>query len=182
MKTYQFAFLLFLTGFFFLACTSTDSSADGAGTNAQEDARSTTTLYLVRHGETDGPSSGNPNLSETGRQRAERLTREIGKRVDAVYSTNYLRTQQTATPTAEAYGLEVRSYDPGNMKKTVDQILRDHPNGRVLIVGHSNTTPDMLNVLTKSRQYSDISHDDYANLYEVKIKRSGKTTVRERRY
>lgn len=175
--------ILFLTGFLFLNCTDSENASEPIqAEREQEEPGSKTTIYLVRHGETDGPSSGNPDLSDTGRARAERLTKEIGRRVDAVYSTDFPRTRQTAAPTAEAYGLTVRSYDVGDLRGVVDRILQQHRNGHVLLVGHSNTTPDVLNILTGSSGYSEIDHDDYGNLYVVRVGRSGKATVREGRY
>lgn len=76
-----------------------------------------TELLLVRHGESapfepgvphptlDG--QGNPPLAPHGHLQAEHLARRLaGERVDAIYVTPLLRTQQTAAPLAEATGLE----------------------------------------------------------------------------
>lgn len=64
----------------------------------------TTTYYLIRHAEKDrtDTSNKNPNLNLEGLERAKKWASYFKNiELDAVYSTNYNRTQQTATPTAE---------------------------------------------------------------------------------
>ena len=71
--------------------------------NAQEQ-ESTTTYYLIRHSEkeTSDKSNRDPELNEIGKQHAIYWA-EILKTVsfDAIYSTNYIRTQKTAEPIAK---------------------------------------------------------------------------------
>jgi broad specificity phosphatase PhoE len=75
----------------------------------------TTTYYLIRHAEKDrtDKTNKNPNLNEKGLERAKKWA-EYFKDVDfdAVYSTNYNRTMQTALPTAESNKLNIKNYDP----------------------------------------------------------------------
>ena len=77
-----------------------------------------TTYYLIRHAEKDlsDKSNRNPHLTEVGQERAlawKKYFKEID--FDAVYSTNYHRTKETATPTAEDHNLPIEAYDPRDL-------------------------------------------------------------------
>src|SRR5690349_20766422 len=78
-----------------------------------------TTIYLVRHAEKQ-TSSGNmmtsdPDLTMEGRVRADRLADSLtGKKISAVYSTDYQRTRNTAAPTARLKMRDVTIYSDGN--------------------------------------------------------------------
>jgi 2,3-bisphosphoglycerate-dependent phosphoglycerate mutase len=76
-----------------------------------------TEILLVRHGEsapyergvphpTTADGHGDPPLAEHGHVQAEHLARRLAReRVDAIYVSPLLRTQETAAPLAEAVGL-----------------------------------------------------------------------------
>ena len=74
-----------------------------------------TTYYLIRHAEKDrsNPADHNPNLDKSGEMRAQKWAAVL-KDIDfnAVYSTNYNRTLQTAKPLADNNELNVLLYDP----------------------------------------------------------------------
>ena len=73
-------------------------------------------LILVRHGRTSSNvglllDTGEPgaDLDEHGRQQAETLVERLADhRIDAIFASNLVRTQQTAAPVAAARGLTVR--------------------------------------------------------------------------
>jgi len=141
-----------------------------------------TTFILVRHAETTG-SGSNPNLSTDGQARATRLSQMLDKvTLNAVYSSNYKRTTQTAQPTATAKGLSVTIYDPLNSESLANQVLQSFPLGTVLIVGHSNTIPELLNVLVGSNTFPDIAENEYDNLYLVHVSAIGEATVTHLKY
>ncbi|WP_335966799.1 phosphoglycerate mutase family protein [Galbibacter sp. PAP.153] len=144
--------------------------------NANEDKLAeTTTLYFIRHAEKnrENPDEENPALTKKGLERAEKWS-EILKNVpfDAVYSTNYTRTKQTATPTASKNGLSITTYPPENLdiEKIYTQGLH-----HVLVVGHSNTVPKLVNKLIGKETYTDIEDTNNGNLYIVTLE--GKTVV-----
>ncbi|MGA0403103.1 MAG: histidine phosphatase family protein, partial [Flavobacteriaceae bacterium] len=102
-------FLLLSFVFVLIACDSAEKSLT---------PESITTIYLIRHAEKDrsDKENKNPKLTEEGKQRAERWAEVLGRsKVDAVYSTNYQRTLQTATPIATRNGLEIQTYEPNNL-------------------------------------------------------------------
>jgi len=140
--------------------------------NAQEveETTSTTTYYLIRHAEKDrsDKSNRNPELSEAGKTRAENWSKVFQNiTFDAVYSTNYNRTMQTATPTAKAQGLEIQTYDPRDFK--IEEFIKETEGKTVLIVGHSNTTPMFVNAILGEKKYEYMSDNDNGSLFIVTI-------------
>jgi probable phosphoglycerate mutase len=73
-------------------------------------------LLLIRHAQTPANVRGElatarpgPGLTELGSQQAAGVVRALaGQRIDAIYTSPLLRTGLTATPLAEAHGLQVR--------------------------------------------------------------------------
>ena len=127
----------------------------------------TTTIYLIRHAE-KADSSKNPNLSDQGAMRASHWD-DIFSAIhfDAIYSTNYNRTQQTAEPTALTQKVNVTIYDPKDF--SLAKIRAAHEGKNILIVGHSNTIPALVNQLIGTKQYPDIEETVFGNLYIVTI-------------
>ena len=130
----------------------------------------TTTYYLIRHAEKDrtNNTNKNPNLNSDGVIRAEKWAKHFENIVlDAVYSTDYNRTQQTAAPTAKSKGLIVQSYNPSKM---YDSIFKKNTKGKtVLVVGHSNTTPVFANTILGQKKYKNMADNDNASLYIVTV-------------
>lgn len=138
----------------------------------------TTTYYLIRHAEkvrTD-KTTKNPNLTEQGESRAQNWS-VVFEQVDFdfIYSTNYNRTIQTAQPTALNKHLEIKYYDPSNL---YDADFKARTKGKtVLIVGHSNTTPQFVNTILGKQVYQDIDDRNNADLYIVTINGSFKNST-----
>jgi broad specificity phosphatase PhoE len=87
--------------------------------------------------------------------------------LDAIYSTNYHRTIETAQPTARKNGLDINTYDAGTID--TETFLRDNLGKHVLIVGHSDTTPKFVNSVIGKQIYSDIDDSNNGNIYIVTI-------------
>ena len=106
-------------------------------------------MILVRHGEKAGPSGDVP-LSEAGLARANELARVLeGVKIDAIYSTPFERTRKTAAPTAAKLGVKVEEIASGKtyVEDMVRIIREKHEGETLLVVGHSNTTPDVIRAL-----------------------------------
>lgn len=131
----------------------------------------TTTYYLIRHAEKDrtDKSNGNPNLNFEGEKRAQNWANYFENiQIDAVYSTKYFRTMETATPTAMTKELKIQYYDPRNM---FDSVFKADTRGKsVLVVGHSNTTPIFANKILGDKIYDNMDDNDNSSLYIVTIK------------
>ncbi|MDH7448292.1 SixA phosphatase family protein [Aquimarina sp. 2201CG14-23] len=132
--------------------------------------QNTTTYILVRHSEKDlsDASNRNPNLTEEGKKRSENLASILTDiQVDYVFSTNYKRTIQTATPIAKVKNLEITPYDPRNL---YSKEFQEQTKGKTaIIVGHSNTTPTFVNKIIGKKKYSDINEKDYSKVFIIKI-------------
>lgn len=127
----------------------------------------TTTVYLIRHAE-KMDNSKNPDLSEAGQQRAKHWNDIFASiKFNVVYSTDFKRTQQTATPTAQAQQKEIIIYDPKAM--TLDKIKADHDGQTILIVGHSNSTPELANKLIGQKIYPMMDESVFGNLYIITL-------------
>jgi 2,3-bisphosphoglycerate-dependent phosphoglycerate mutase len=130
----------------------------------------TSVYYLIRHAEKDRSDKKNkdPNLTKAGNNRAVYWA-DVFKNVkfDAVYSTEYNRTRETAAPTAKANELEVTSYHPFKIDMT--KFLKNTSGKTVLIVGHSNTTPAFANKLLRKENFESIDDTNNGNLYIVTI-------------
>jgi broad specificity phosphatase PhoE len=139
--------------------------------NAQDQSKSlTTTYYLIRHAEKDrsDPKDKNPNLNESGRNRADKWNLVFQNiDFDAVFSTEYNRTIQTAGPTAKKQKLEIQFYDPRQLY--TEEFARSTQGKTVLVVGHSNTTPAFVNAILGEDKYKDMDDHDNGSLYIVTI-------------
>lgn len=135
------------------------------------------TIILVRHAE-KSKMGKDPELTPEGIERAERLAHMLSEiELDEIYSTNYKRTMQTAMPTAENHGLTISTYSGFDHDDLINKILDNVNVVNVLIVGHSNTTPNFLNALTETSNYPDLTEDDYDNLFIVNTKSKGDCEV-----
>jgi 2,3-bisphosphoglycerate-dependent phosphoglycerate mutase len=140
----------------------------------------TTTYYLIRHAEKDrtDTKNRNPNLNKKGQERAKKWANYF-KNIDleAVYSTKYNRTMQTAKRSADSKGLEIQNYDP---KKMYDAVFQKETKGKiVLIVGHSNTTPVFVNKILGEEKYENMNDTDNASVYIVMVTGNKKTSTIE---
>jgi broad specificity phosphatase PhoE len=127
-----------------------------------------TTVILIRHAEKMVDGSSDPDLTESGRTRAVLLADLLSKaKIDAIYSTHYRRTENTVAPLAQRHGLIVQNYDGGKMPE-VDAMLAKHQGGTIVICGHSNTTPAIVNYLTGHKdEFKTFDDTDYGNVVIV---------------
>lgn len=102
--------------------------------------------FLVRHAEKVAEPTGDPPLTGQGQRRAAALADLLADAgIVAVWSTDYARTRDTAAPIAERLGLVPSLYDPGDLPGFANALRA--AGGRVLVVGHSNTTPQLIALL-----------------------------------
>lgn len=123
-----------------------------------------TVIFFVRHGETQAGDGKNPILSQEGNLRAAKLD-SLFANVDltGVLSTSFLRTSQTAEPTAKSKGLSILSYDLDDPQRIYDYMFKYNAGKKFLLVGHSNTIPKMVQELSGT-PIPEINHTDYDNL------------------
>ncbi len=129
-----------------------------------------TTYILLRHAEKGDDGTKDPDLSDAGKLRAEALVKALAKqKVDAVYATPYKRTRNTVTPLAVAKGLSVQDYDATRFPELL-AATEKFKGGTIVICGHSNTTPALLNLIIGSKdEFKTFDDTDYGNLVVVSI-------------
>lgn len=129
----------------------------------------TFTIYLVRHSEKSLTSDNplDPSLTPCGEQRSESISSFLSAvDLDAIYSTNYNRTKNTALPTATSKGLEIVEYDDENLKDFSNFLLESKQDA--LVVGHSNTTGVLAGLLA-SVELGEFDLNIYNRIYQVVI-------------
>lgn len=126
-----------------------------------------TTFVLVRHAEKANDDQRNPSLSEEGQARAEALKGLLTPmEVDAIYSTPFIRTRSTVAPIAAIKGLEVSDYDYQNAN-LLTELIEKHQGGTIIISGHSNTTPILVNQLLGEDAFGWLKEDEYDKIFIV---------------
>jgi broad specificity phosphatase PhoE len=108
-----------------------------------------TVVFVVRHAEKASDHPRDPTLSVEGKRRALAIAGMLQEEsLQAVYATPYRRTQLTAAPTAAAKGLSITLRAAGESADSLAHVLRSrHAGQRVLVVGHSNTVPALVEAL-----------------------------------
>jgi len=168
-------------------------SFEGAGViHAQNDFK-VTTVFLVRHAEKAAAPAPDPPLVEAGNVRSQELARMLVKAgIKAIYTSQYLRTKQTAEPLAKQLGItsdvvEVRmsASNPREISRQsyedVAKKVYEHEGEAALIIGHSNTLPEMIKALGGDVAPT-IDEKDYDDLFIVTIYAKGKAKVTQLKY
>ena len=142
-------------------------------------ASAATTVVVVRHAEKSTDDPRDPSLSAEGRNRAialSALLRNAG--VTDIYATQYKRTRQTAEPLAQQFGITIveRPVNSANSatyaRDLAQEILTRSAGKGVLVVGHSNTVPDIVKALSGS-DVPAIADPEYDHIFVVVIPASG---------
>jgi broad specificity phosphatase PhoE len=124
-----------------------------------------TTVLLVRHADRQGNADA---LNAAGTERAEELAHVLEKAgIGAIYSSEAVRTQQTAAPTATLLGLTPTAMPAADVAGLVSLIRSDHSGQTVLVVGHSNTVPQIIVAL--GGPTVTIGENEYDNLYVLTL-------------
>ncbi|MFN8431794.1 MAG: histidine phosphatase family protein [Spirosomataceae bacterium] len=130
----------------------------------------TTNFYVVRHAEKSSYPKENPELTEEGKDRAERLrVILLKKKIKEVYSTNTTRTINTAKPLTELKDLKIKIYEVKNQNDLIVNLKKSRKN--TLIVGHSNTLRPIVNGLAEKEVLKkDLEDMEYNKLFIIKRK------------
>lgn len=158
----QMKYLIIFSALFLFACGIGNKKSDNTNNDDY------TTIYLVRHAEKDKGS--NPPLTAEGQARAEALAEFLSdKNIKEIFSTDYIRTQQTAAPTAKKNTIDVGSYSPRELADFAQLIQKSK--GTILVVGHSNTTPELAEILGADPGEPIVEAWEYDRLYELKFRK-----------
>lgn len=122
-------------------------------------------VFIVRHAEKASNDEKDPDISEAGRARAQKLAaivKEAG--IEAIYVSEFKRTQQTAEPLARQLKVKPEAIPAGDQATLLEKLKS--AKGSSLVVGHGNTIPDLIKALGLTDQVQ-INESDYDNLFIV---------------
>jgi phosphohistidine phosphatase SixA len=139
---------------------------------AQADA---VVIYLVRHSERAEDGTNDPPISQAGEERSAQvamLLQDAG--ITHIHTTDFKRTRATGAPTSAMTGLPMKLYDPRDLAAFAGQLSRTP--GRHLVLGHSNTTPQLVEALGGDPG-TPIEEMEYDRLYIVTLTAAGASTV-----
>ncbi|MBT8182700.1 MAG: histidine phosphatase family protein [Eudoraea sp.] len=137
------------------------------------------TYYFIRHAEKIRSDSEDidPELSQKGLGRAMHWAEILNDvELDAIYSTDYERTTMTAAPASVKKDITVQYYDPSDID--IEQFKIDNLGKKVLVVGHSNSTPEFVNKMLGEEKYDPMDDYDNGSLFIVQV--TGKNTTSNR--
>jgi broad specificity phosphatase PhoE len=152
-----------------------------------------TTVFLVRHAEKAATPPEDPPLLESGSRRAEELAQILVKAgIKAIYTSQYLRTKQTAEPLAKRLGIEsvairIKMSDSNRREisqesiKEIGERIYERAGENALIVGHSNTIPEVIRELGGD-VIPTIDEKEYDDIFVVTVYGRGKAKVTQLKY
>jgi broad specificity phosphatase PhoE len=155
-----------LTACLFGAMTALSACATAAPVPAGPD------YYVMRHLQKE--AGQDPALTAEGRANAERLAQVVGANPPAViYVSTTRRARETAAPLAARLHIVPKDYDPADTPALIARVKAE--TGTVLIVGHSNTVPDIVEQLGGARPAA-LADGDFGDVWAVY--RGGRTERR----
>lgn len=144
-------------------------------------AASTTTIIVMRHAEKAALPADDPPLSLAGEGRAQELAQVLGQapaefRIQGIFVSEFHRTQDTAQPLANRLGVPVIVVPAADTELVADRARTEYRGGRVLIVGHSNTVPEIVEHLA-GQKIPPMADTEYGIVYVVSLPRFSRATV-----
>ena len=119
--------------------------------------------YVMRH--LQKAEGEDPPLSEEGRANARRLIGLFAADPpSAIYVSTTRRARETGAPLAKRLRVKVRSYDPADTPGLVARVRAEK--GPVLVVGHSNTVPEIVARLGGERP-APLAETDFGDVWHV---------------
>ena len=151
------------------------------------ESQATTTIIFVRHAEESSLNEGNSSLTREGEIRSAELARQLVDAdviagIDAIYSTSFQYSKETALPISKALNIPIEIYDISDTELIIEDIIKQHKGKIILVVGHSNTIPLMIGNMGASKDVPKIDDNEYDNIYLVSIPWFGKTKTIRLRY
>jgi broad specificity phosphatase PhoE len=122
-----------------------------------------------------------PPLSLKGINRSGKLLETLKLyHIDSIFSTNFNRTRNTVLPLATKFGVQISLYDPKSQSAFADH-LKEMVGKTVLVVGHSNTIPALINLLIGTPKYANLGDNEYDKIWILNLK-EGKYTETQIQY
>ena len=148
----------------------------------------TTTIVLIRHAEKQLGAIDDAPLTPQGELRAARLAQMFGDanafgRVQRIYVSDTRRSQQTAAGLAQRLSLKPVVVDAkSSTNELASRVLRENRGGLSIIVGHSNTVPQLVAALSDANDVPAIEDQEFDTMYVVTVPTIGKASVLRMKY
>jgi len=151
------------------------------------------TVFLIRHAERADEPRQDPPLTDAGVARSTALARLLSNAgVKAIFTSQFTRTKQTAEPLATKLGITVTSFtlksNPSNPRQIAEESTAEVTNKilersgqSVLVVGHSNSIPDVIKMLGGDI-VPTIDERKFDDLFIVTVYAKGKAKVVQLKY
>lgn len=151
------------------------------------------TVFLIRHAEREDEPRQDPPLSKDGVARSQALARLLGTAgIKAIFTSQYTRTKQTAEPLATKLGINVTPFtlksNPSNPRQIAEEStaevtnkILEHAGESVLVIGHSNSIPDVIKMLGGDF-IPTIDERKFDDLFIVNVYAKGKAKVVQLKY
>jgi 2,3-bisphosphoglycerate-dependent phosphoglycerate mutase len=146
----------------------------------------TTTVVVVRSGESASGDLQDPPLVAAGEQRAERLAQLFGGRgspgrIEAIYVTAARRVQQMAMPLAARLGIRPVVISNGDADEAAGRALNEHRGATVMVVTSATTLPRLIEALSGIK-LAPPARDQYGEIYIVSVPALGSAGVVKLQY
>ena len=139
-------------------------------------AHGRSTIILIRHAE-KASTSGDPILSKDGFKRAAALPEAFAPyKPDLFYSTDTKRTRQTLATWSKSTGKELSIYDAAKQDELAKELLLMQDR-TIVVVGHSNTIPQLVNLLIGANTYTDMAENEFNKAYIITVEHGHATAV-----
>ena len=136
-----------------------------------------TTFILVRHAEKAKDGTNDPPLNGAGKKRAFLLHETLAStKIDKIVSTPFKRTMATMKHIASNNELEIETYDYKN-EKLLQELIEENSGKTIMISGHSNTTPFLVNQLIGEQKYEQLDDNEYDKIFIVSCTKVGDGNV-----
>lgn len=184
--------VFFLLGLIFSSTAFVISQTTNSKPTADDNFK-VTTVFLLRHAEKADAPREDPPLNDMGKARAQKLAELLAQsEVKAIYTSQYQRTKLTAEPLAKQLGLTAtplqikmsatnpREISAESTKEVVNKIY-ERAGDAALVVGHSNTIPEVIKMLGGD-VVPVIDEQKFDDLFVVTVYGKGKAKVVRLKY
>ena len=135
------------------------------------------TVFVARHADRYG-AEPDPSITDEGQRQASALARLLSDaHITRIFTSEALRTQQTAAPTAQLFHIKPVAIDSQNLEELIRRVrAADRPGEATLIIGHRATVPRIVKALS-GMDVGPLTVDEYDRLEVVTLFKGGQSNV-----
>ena len=145
-------------------------------------AHAQSTIFVTRHADRYG-TEPDPSLTPTGEKQSQALAQLLSDaNVRHIFTTELVRTQQTAAPLARLTGITPVTVPQQNFDELITKVRASlQPNQSILVVGHRATVPKIVHALT-GKDIPPLGSAEYGCLIAITLFPDGHSSVVTLRY